>query len=295
MSGKITHIDYGKGIASLAADPEVDPQKLVERLLETFRSPNYQPPTLPAAALELIALSRNSDVSYEKILSLLEKDPLIAARVLKTAQSAAYAVRGPIYSLQQALVMLGLSTLTDIFLEVSFNIRMFRAPGFEEPMNRARRHSTAVAHVARIVCRYTSISDEYAFLCGLLHEMGIVAAMITLTDVPRGAKLPKLEVVWPGVIACHEQAAAVLCRLWKLPGDVELALGAHHKIMMEGRAHPLAAAISVADSVATQLGVSVPGEADPEPSAYALEALGLTPKTLALIVAEATAICERVE
>jgi HD-like signal output (HDOD) protein len=62
----------------------VTPQALQQTLVEIFQSPNYRPPVLPRVARQLTALTRQSSVSYDEVVNVLQKDPMIAASVLKS-------------------------------------------------------------------------------------------------------------------------------------------------------------------------------------------------------------------
>jgi hypothetical protein len=91
--------------------------ELKERLLGVFRSPGYVPPVLPRVALELMELTRRADVKLADVGRLLSQDPLIAAAVLRHAQSPVYSRGTPVQSLQDAVVRLGRLTVRDIFFE----------------------------------------------------------------------------------------------------------------------------------------------------------------------------------
>jgi putative nucleotidyltransferase with HDIG domain len=243
--------------------PPLDPQALVVALRDTFRSPDYSPPRLPAEALQLLKLSRQPDVGLPEIAKHLERDPLLAAKVLRSAQSPIYSRGGGPTSLQQALVRLGVATLTEIFLAESLKSRIFRAPGYEKPMADIRDHSIAVAHIARMICRQTSLYDEYAFLSGLLHDVGMAACILAMNERrnPR-APLPGFQVVWPAILTAHAEASASLCDLWGLPQEVVLAVRMHHDPGDLRFVHPIAIVIAAADRLACQLGFGVQGDCD---------------------------------
>src|SRR5258706_1122386 len=168
------------------------PDALIDSLLATFRSADYEPPTLPGTVPELLELSRQSDVEFARVVALLERDSVVASQVLRKAQSAFYAGRRPIRTLHEAIVRLGLSTLRDMFLQVVFRNNVFCAPGYDAPMQALQQHSTAVAYIARKVCERTghAADAQQAFLCGLLHDIGIVMSMIVLADPTRIAAAP---------------------------------------------------------------------------------------------------------
>ena len=86
--------DYGKGEHTIEMEPDlelaVDPTQLIEMLLETFRSPDYRPPVLPAIALQLMEMSRKPEVTFPQMASLMQQEPLLASQVLRLAQSPVY-------------------------------------------------------------------------------------------------------------------------------------------------------------------------------------------------------------
>jgi HD-like signal output (HDOD) protein len=244
--------NYGKGIYSIAS--EEPGEDLVERLREVFRSPSYQPPLLPSVALELLAISRNPDVQLRHVLHLLEQDTLIAGGVLQLAQSSVHQTRGPIRTLDQAVTLLGLRVLADLCLQASLKARVFRAPGYEPTMNQLRRHSAATAQIARQLAGFASFPDDYAYTCGLMHDAGIAACLLLFGDVPRGTPVKPLEIIEPAIRDVHEEASETLALLWRLPDDVRLVMGKHHRTTIDGRVHPLIAAIAMAEALAAEAG-----------------------------------------
>jgi len=278
--------NYGKGEAQIEY---LDRQEVLQALLATFHSPTYTPPVLPATAIELLNLSRSPKVEFDQITAVLQKDPLVAAQVLKVAQSAAYARGARLTSLQDAVVRLGLETVAGVFMQVSMNMKVFRAPGYEKVMVKLRRHSAMVANVARIVCRRTSVYDEYAFLCGLLHDVGIAAGAAAI-----GTSAP-FDVAWPAIIDAHAEAGRSLCVAWKLPPDVALVVQAHHGAPPGQPQHPVASAIMVAEWMARRLGFGVNDDGNDHPPVGELKALGISEAMTVEILNEAKAAGVRVD
>ncbi len=240
------------------------------RLLRLFASPDYRPPVLPDVALEIVRLSQARDVSFDAVTAILERDPILAMKVLSISQSAYYAPRSPILSLRQATVRLGLKTLRDLVLEAALHLRVFRAPGFDVLMERLSRHSIVTAYVLRELCRRTAIETEYAFACGLLHDVGIAACLLALSDDSRAGPVPTrgLEAALQDV---HTEASGIVVRLWGLPAEIRRVVETHHQVSVGGTPHPLNAALVVAERLAGELGAGM-ARAQEKESAPGLDA-----------------------
>lgn len=231
---------------------------------------------LPSVALELSRLSKDPNVPFPRIRALIESEPLLAAQLLRRAQSTFYSRGQPISSLEQAMTRLGLSTLSGLFLQAALTAKVFRAPGYERPMEAIRKHSVVTAELARQTCRTTGFPDEYAYMCGLLHDVGMAACLLLVADVPRGQRPPEFSEVVGSIHRVHAEASEVLAKAWSLPPDVQLVVRHHHSFMIGGRVHPLAAAICLADWIAAMHGASVGEDVDDTRARQAVDALGLT-------------------
>lgn len=249
--------NYGVGIVEVndaEATGSAHAEDICERLSATFHSPHYAPPLLPAAAMDVHRLSQTQDVQIEQILAVLEKDPLLAARVLKLASSPVHGGQ-QVQSLQTGVMRLGMRTLADLVWEVALNMRVFKSKAYQGPMEAVRRHSVAVAHVSRAIAKLTSVPLEYAFLCGLLHDVGAAAALHLLGDGGSNNGKPLapdvLQVVLRGA---HAEASQLVAQLWTLPVDVQLVLANHHTVSVQGYAHPTAAIIAVAEQLIVEEG-----------------------------------------
>jgi len=242
---------------------EVDVQDtLTERLQGLFASPQYRPPVLPTVAIQIMELAQRPSVTFEEVVGVLEKDPLLAARVLSVSSSALYAGMTQVVSLKQAAVRLGLKTLRDLVLEAAMNLRVFRVPGYEEPMERLRRHSAVTAQLARVVCKRTAVDGEHAFLCGLLHDVGFAAGMLALVENQKPGDRLAYEDMAPAVAAYHEEATGLVGKLWKLHAPILDVVSSHHHL--SPRSPPLVPVLILAEQLAFELDAGIAPVAWPE-------------------------------
>lgn len=256
---------YGDGRAFIAAGDDVliDEDEMVETLLACIEAPDYRPPTLPSVAVELMGLSQQPDVDLADVVALLEQDSMITGRVLKLVQSPVYRGSSDLQSLRDALMRVGLRTVRDLVMEIALNMKVFRSPDYADTMELLRRHSTVTAHLSKLVCNYSPIEGEYAFLAGLLHDVGIAGTLLALSDAGgRRKQPPALVAIWPAVDRVHQQAASIMAEHWSLPPDIRYAIGAHHQVLIEGHAHPMAATLAIADDLAHEFGFGVIPQGD---------------------------------
>ncbi len=273
---KPTDADYGLGEHSLDGDRLglLDESELTERLLQTFASPSYRPPRLPAVALELLELSRRPEVEFKTIEALLERDSMLAGEILTIGRSACYSGSRPVTTLGAALTRIGLSKLRDVVMQAALNVRVFRSPTYAECMARLQRHSMAIAHLCRILSNYTPVSADRAFLCGLLHDVGIAGILLVLGDRKKDGATPDLAVLWPAIDAAHARAGASMVALWQLPAEIGAVVAAHHRGRVDDAENAMAATVCVAESLACELNLGL-GLAENEAVDATLERLGL--------------------
>lgn len=296
-------VGYGQGEHSIgeAEDGLVTPKQLLVDLKAVFGDSRYKAPVLPAAAHEVMALSKRSNVSFEDVRSVVEKDATIAGKVLQVAQSPIYATRVKAKTLRDAVQRLGLNNIRDIVWQVALDMRVFRAEGYEPIMTTLQRHSVACAHVARITCGYTSVAGEYAFLCGLLHDVGLSGMLIALAE-KHNRKPPPVHLLWEPLREAHAEASGFLVKRWKLDQDLQLIVSNHHERGLAKLPHPLIAVLSVAERLAVEAGYAVTIAESDEPLErvseeqfdQALQTLGLNDAMLASVRKEAETALERI-
>jgi HD-like signal output (HDOD) protein len=245
--------NYGKGTHTIDTIDFVDSDEVIAWLRARFGSKDYRPPVLPAVAMQVHNLTRRNDTAITDVVALVRRDPLLAADVLRRAQSPMFATKVAPRTLEDAASRLGMNGLRDLVFEVALGGKVFRAKGFEEPMDALRKHSLLVAYCTQAVAQMTRTPGESAFLAGLLHDVGLLAALHALAEGAKGKPMD-LSFSASALRDVHVEAGEIVVRLWNLPDEMRQVIGAHHYPQIGQTVHPLAACVVLAESIAVALG-----------------------------------------
>jgi putative nucleotidyltransferase with HDIG domain len=192
-----------------------------------------------------MALGAKQEADVAEVVSLLERDEMLAATVLRLVGSTIYAGRTPIRSLREAVVRLGVQGVRDAVFEAALRRGVFAMPEYGDTMTTIARHSTMTAYLTRIVCRRAGIDADLAFMCGLLHDVGFAGLLLSVTHI-EGDAVPPLAMLWKYIDALHERASLLLIQRWGLPPIMAEVVGHHHHLHT-GDCATLSAAVRLAD------------------------------------------------
>jgi putative nucleotidyltransferase with HDIG domain len=209
-------------------------------------------PVLPDTACRVMAACQDERSDLRELARLVTHDQALAAHVLRVANSVAYAPKAPITSLQQALGRLGLSTVSDIALAVAIKQRVFAVPGYEARIRALWLHSTAAACYAQDVAKLLGRDGEAAFLCGLLHDVGMPLVMQGVCDLARerGEGNVAPETMEAAMLAFHAELGAAIAARWRLGPLVSAAIAYHHEPFDGGHLREDVLVVTLADALA---------------------------------------------
>ena len=214
-------------------------------------------PPLPVAVTRLLALARNPNVAFSEIIQVIESDQTLTARTLRAANSSLYGVSRRVQTVQQAVVLLGRNTITNMALGVS--VMSAQADARKEwPIDASAfaRHSIAVATLARALAEHLGLPHpEEAFVAGLLHDIGKLVLLDYARDLysgvlqaaQRGRK--PLHLLEQNIFKTdHGAVGYALCAHWNIPKALSRAVAEHH-----AEAYPAAGSIACAVRDANEL------------------------------------------
>lgn len=133
-------------------------------------------PTAFDLVMRLRKALQNPDIPLERIAEMISLDPLISARLIGLANSAAYSRCGPpLQSVKAAVNRLGMNAVRSTALAIAMNqlLRSKELVVFSEIADRVWRHSLHTAAAAEVLARHQGrINADEAMLAGLVHDLG---------------------------------------------------------------------------------------------------------------------------
>jgi putative nucleotidyltransferase with HDIG domain len=211
-------------------------------------------PSLPEVATRCLELLRDEEVDLRQVAKLVERDPVLATRLLRQATSAAAGGDGSI-SIQQATTRLGSRNVRTLILDASAQ-QLFRSRD-QRIASTARQlweHSLAVALLARDLAAILGELDaEAAYLSGLIHDIGKPVAAAILLEAERASDKTRFTLTaesWLAVVqGVHRTIGVALAEKWRLPEAVAQAIRDSSEFDSSNR-HSLGNVVCFANSVA---------------------------------------------
>jgi len=219
-------------------------------------------PPLHEVAQKLIALMSDDRSSATDLDRLISNDQALTARILKAANSSAYGKSRDIFSLTEAVVLLGHTTISNMVMSVAVADVVAGGQRREFAAN-AWQHSLACAALAQGLAKLTgSVEPEKAFVAGLLHDIGLLVQDQALPDVLQGvitaAPDDPLAAERQVMGLNHTQVGLKLLDRWLLPPSLCEAVRFHHAPHRKyQRTNPLVNIVALADRLSAVSGASV--------------------------------------
>jgi putative nucleotidyltransferase with HDIG domain len=185
-------------------------------------------PALPTVAARTIQVVGHPEYRVEEVTELIESDPLLAARLIRLVNNAAFAGRQPIESIRECVTRLGTAELRNFLVETAAaQVLDSRDPRIAALCRGLWEHSIAVAVLTREILRLAGSADaELGYLAGLLHDVGKPLMAGLLVSAEQRLLGQRTSVWMPSeqwlrfIVAKHRAIGMALARTWELPAVV---------------------------------------------------------------------------
>jgi HD-like signal output (HDOD) protein len=132
-------------------------------------------PCFPDVVIRISTALADPNTTSDHVVTIVGAEPRLAARILQTANSAAFNTSGkPLTDLRSAITRLGHQMVHGTAMSYAMQQMKNEATlrSIVQPLTELWNKSIAVASICRIVAQRTKVNADEAFLTGLLHGIG---------------------------------------------------------------------------------------------------------------------------
>jgi HD-like signal output (HDOD) protein len=147
----------------------------LQRLAAEVSEGSIDLPCFPDVVIRISTALADPKTTADHVVTIVGAEPRLAARILQTANSAAFNTSGKrLTDLRSAITRLGHQMVHGTAMSYAMQQMKNEASlrSIVQPMTELWNKSIAVASICRIVATRTQVSADEAFLTGLLHGIG---------------------------------------------------------------------------------------------------------------------------
>lgn len=191
---------------------------------------------LPESVIQVLESVGKDDISFVRLADIISRDPALTGRLLKIANSPFYGLSHRVNSINQAVMILGITTVKCLTLSAA----IFGRRGFPDKCNLDINSLYGSFISVAMTCRKVAVAcridaPEDAFAAGLLLDIGLLYFINqypekynrVLQDARMTGRLIEQEMKHFGI--SHPEAGGLLASKWGLPKNIVEAISHHHE------------------------------------------------------------------
>ena len=219
-------IEVGYGVVEVEHNADDETLEMLHAFKADLDARKFRLTSLPEVAMKIRTMLDNNDYSVKQIAEVVNRDPVIAAKIMRAANSPIYFGAAKCETVQNAIVRLGLLTTKQLI--IGFTLRdLFQTevPLLHKLMTETWQQSTEVAANSFVLARHTKLFDpEEAMLAGLVSNIGVLSVLNYAQNYPKLLENEALLRQWADRL--KSEVGAMVLEHWQFPDEiVEVARG----------------------------------------------------------------------
>ncbi len=219
---------------------------------------------LPAATTQAIQMLADPNMDIKRLGQVLQSDQVIAAQILKHANSAYCGGYSSCATVADGIVRIGINHLKSVLFAAAANgPLMARLSGYQMKDGELFRHSFVTATTARRLAALINYPDpEEAYAAGLLHDIGKLLLdrhvqpryQAMAADVKQGMAI--IEIEERHLHTDHATIGGLMAERWAYPPALVNAIRYHHAPTLTQQPR-LAALVNLTNILVLQSGIGL--------------------------------------
>ena len=198
---------------------------------------------LPANASDIMVLALDPDVSVAQLVHVTSRDQVLAARMLRLANSAYCAPLEEITTISDAVVRLGTASVRNVVLATCMASRLQQGTAYGPMGTGLASHGIGSAFLCQAVAKRAGVNPEEAFLYGLVHDLGKLLVLQLAKDYAAAGGAPVDPAELNALLARrHADFGGRMLADWRLPSVIQQPV-VHHHHPQNCKEHPVEASV----------------------------------------------------
>lgn len=190
--------------------------------------------TAPQVAQRILHLTRDLDFRLSDVVTCLENDPALAAKILRLVNSAHYGLAAQVDNLQQAVAHIGQRSLRLATITFSLVAALTRGGVGRFYQDYWQHALTMAVAAARLSETSPALERDTAYAAGLFADLGVL--VLAQLEGERYTSLFRQTSHGPGLVEAerhrfgfgHPAVGARLLERWEFPPALVAAIRYHH-------------------------------------------------------------------
>ena len=218
-----------EGVSPIESSPKPELED-IQRAIERIRP-------IPQVALKVLRIIKDEDYDIQRITEEVKKDQVMSARTIQLCNSAIFAKRHDVVSLDHAIVFLGQEMFIKLVIAAAVKSYYDQSGnGYSLCKGGLYHHAIGTALIAeKIVGLTKDIPPAIAYTAGLLHDIGkvvldqyIAAAFPMLYREFQSKSTDLIDAETTILGMDHTRVGGILAERWSLPSALVEVIRFHH-------------------------------------------------------------------
>ncbi len=260
---------------------------------------------MPAIVNQITAAVDDENCSAADIAGIIKFDPFVTANLLKTCNSAYFALANPVESVQDAVSILGMDQIIELILVKSSSRTLSKKQkGYGLHEGALWKHAVSSAIISREICKKTNCGNKnIIFTAALLKDIGktildryVSSSFEKIIHLVKKKEYSFMEAEKKVLGIDHGELGAMIATQWKFSPKMINIIRHHHLSDKSRQKDRDVAIVYISDCICMMMGIGI-GE---DGLAYrfhdaVIQNLNITHGDITMIIADFTQEIHKVE